>query len=176
MVVGVLALQGAFAKHLEVLEKLGVKSLNVRRPAELAACDALIIPGGESTAIAKHVRFIGLLDPLIAFGKKKPVFGTCAGMILMARHLELLDVEVKRNGWGPQYESFSKTVETEVGPFPAMFIRAPRIKKWGKNVDVLGKIDKEPILVKQGHLLASTFHPELTDNLSIHRYFLDLIR
>jgi len=185
--VGVLALQGAFAKHLAMLQSLHFKTTSVRKPEDLLQCDALIIPGGESTTIARHIDEMGLRGSLLSFVEKKPVFGTCAGLILMAREVidhsiqpfGLVDIVVERNGFGGQYASF--TTETTIpfsrstDAFHAVFIRAPRIKKCGTNVKVLATYQGEPILVQQNHFLAATFHPELTENPSIHRYFLDQV-
>lgn len=196
MVIGVLALQGGFAKHREVLEKMGVSALEIRRPEELQKCQALVIPGGESTTISRQIHLIGLSEPLKEFGRIKPIFGTCAGLILLAQEWRFLDIEVERNGYGPQFESFSTEVFVELGqekknhqgkptentgkgstvPFHAIFIRAPRIRQVGKGVEVLSTLNGEPILVRQGHILGATFHPELFSDFSIHKYFLQMLR
>ncbi|PJD95153.1 MAG: pyridoxal 5'-phosphate synthase glutaminase subunit PdxT [Parachlamydia sp.] len=188
-VIGVLALQGAFAKHMEILRTLPVTPKEVRTPQDLLECDALIIPGGESTTISKQIRYIHLEEAIRLFAEKKPLFGTCAGLILMGLptgnpeiiSLELLDITVERNAYGRQIESFEKPVELfldkpPVQTFPAVFIRAPRIKSCGKKVEVLSSFNQEPILIKQGHHLGATFHPELTGQSTIHRYFLKLIK
>lgn len=184
--VGVLALQGAFAKHAEVLRSLNVNPYLVRRPEELERCDALIIPGGESTTISKRIDYIGLRDPIVSFSHEKPVFGTCAGLIMMAKEGDdssikpfgILNVEVIRNGYGAQYDSFSAGIDitrgVKQGPFHAVFIRAPRIKSIGPDVKVVAHLKEEPILVQQGHHLGAVFHPELTDDPRVHAYFLDL--
>lgn len=187
--VAVLALQGAFYKHILMLKKLGVQAVEVRKPEELAGCDGLIIPGGESTAICKQIHFIEFAEPLRAFAKQKPVFGTCAGLILMAREVinnsiapfQLLDIKVERNAFGSQKESFQTEVnlileESKEQPFPAIFIRAPRIREIGSKVQVLGKLKQEPVLVRQGLHLGSTFHPELGSNEAVHAYFLKIIK
>ncbi len=184
--VGVLALQGAFEKHLKVLSQLGAEGRPVRRAFDLTGCDALIIPGGESTVISRRIEFIGLWDAIGEFSKSKPVFGTCAGLILMSSSCRdsrvstfgILDVEVERNGFGRQAESFSSTIslrlEEREKSFQALFIRAPRIQKLGDGVQVLASYRGEPVLVQQGFHLGAAFHPELTDDPRVHRYFLKL--
>lgn len=183
--VGVLALQGAFKKHCEILEKIGVRALPIRHLSDLEKCEALIIPGGESTVITRGIDFIGMKDALWEFSKSKPIFGTCAGLILMAVScqdprvscLGLLDVEVQRNGFGRQVESFSSLVSLKLKgkerDFRALFIRAPRIQKIGKSVKVLALYNDEPVLIQQGIHLGAVFHPELTGDPIIHRYFLE---
>lgn len=187
--VGVLALQGAFAKHMAMLISLGVQAIEVRKPADLATCDALILPGGESTTIMKQMQFIDFIEPFRQFSKEKPVFGTCAGLILMSREIlsdkmvpfQLLDVAVERNAFGRQAESFRETIDITLDsskskPFSAVFIRAPRIRDVGDQVKILGTLDKEPILIQQGRHLGATFHPELTGDASIHSYFIHLLK
>jgi 5'-phosphate synthase pdxT subunit len=186
--VGVLALQGAFAKHMAMLRSIQVKNKLVRRPQDLRDCDALVIPGGESTAMTKRIDFIDLRESLLEFSEKKPIFGTCAGLVLMAQEivgssmnpLGLLDVAVERNGFGRQYESFSAEISLSLseikGSFQGVFIRAPRLKHVGKGVAVLAAFGGEPVLVQQNHFLAASFHPELTDNPAIHRFFMNLVR
>lgn len=187
LVIGVLALQGAFAKHAEILQGLGAKVVEVRKPADLLKCDALVIPGGESTAIMKQIRFINLSEAFLTFSKHKPVFGTCAGLILIAekiigdsmRPFQLLDVEVERNAFGRQIESFYTDLEVNLKPgqtkqIPAIFIRAPRIRRVGAAVKVLASFEEEPVLIRQGLHLGATFHPELTTDPTIHAYFLAL--
>jgi pyridoxal 5'-phosphate synthase pdxT subunit len=188
MRIGVLALQGDFAKHIAVLQRLGVDTQEVRKPEDLAVCDGLIIPGGESTSMIRQLDFIGLREPLLAFAKEKPLFGTCAGLILMAKQVEnssmatlgLLDIAVARNAYGRQVESFQSEVPLEIKNekafFPAIFIRAPRIIEVADNVEVFAKLGEEPILIRQGHYLGATFHPELTTDLQIHKYFIDMIK
>ncbi len=187
--IGVLALQGAFAKHIHMLRVLNVSAKEVRYPRDLEGCDALIIPGGESTTIMRQIQYIGLRDPLIVFAKTKPVFGTCAGLILISSEIihgmmtpfGLIEISVERNAFGRQVESFQADVELRLAKdcaqnFPAVFIRAPRIRQAHSNVQVLARYKDEPILVRQGNHLGATFHPELTDDPSIHLYFLDLVR
>jgi len=187
-VIGVLALQGAFGKHIEMLQSLGVKTREVRKPADLAACDALIIPGGESTTIMKQIQFIDLSEKLRAFAKKKPIFGTCAGLILMSHEIisdfmnpfQWLDISIERNAFGRQVESFQAEIEISLEnkkpcPFNAVFIRAPRIRRVGERIKTLAFYENEPVLVQQDQLLGATFHPELTSNPFIHSYFLSLL-
>lgn len=188
--VGVLALQGAFSKHIEMLQKLNVNAMEIRRPEELDSCEGLIIPGGESTTILKQMGFIHLTDKLKEFSLEKPIFGTCAGLILMAQEivadkritpLGILDISVERNAFGRQLESFNTDIEVSFNPsnpeiFPAFFIRAPRIRSCSSSVNILSTYENEPILIRQGIHLGATFHPELTDNPSIHAYFLELIK
>ena len=187
--IGVLALQGAFAKHLQMLHSLGVQAVEVRKPAELAACNALIIPGGESTSILKQIDFIHFAEPLQIFAKQKSIFGTCAGLILMSQEVvgdsmkpfQLMDIKVERNAYGSQAESFRTTIDLTLDapkphPFPAIFIRAPRIRATGPGVELLGKYQGEPVLVKEGHHLACTFHPELGLDQSVHAYFIKMVK
>jgi pyridoxal 5'-phosphate synthase pdxT subunit len=189
LVIGVLALQGAFAKHMEMLKSLGVEAREIRKPSDLAECDALIIPGGESTTIMRQIQFIDFANTLINFAKTKPVFGTCAGLILISREVVadplkpfgLLDIAVERNAFGRQIESFIADIEISFEGktpqhFPALFIRAPRIRSCSPDVKVLSQRDGEPILVQQGNHLGATFHPELTNDLTIHQYFLNLAK
>ncbi|MCH9627577.1 MAG: Pyridoxal 5'-phosphate synthase subunit PdxT [Chlamydiales bacterium] len=167
--IGVLALQGAFAKHLEVLQRLRVESLEVRTQTDLEVCDGLILPGGESTVMHS-------LNTLPLASYKKPIFGTCAGMILMA-HLGLLDITVERNAYGPQAHSFSKDLTVYLDKphtVHALFIRAPRIESiHSAEVQVLADT---PVMVRQGNYLATTFHPELTNDPCIHHYFVEICK
>lgn len=189
MLIGVLALQGAFKKHLEMLLSLGANAIEVRKVEDLAHCDALIIPGGESTTILKQIDFVGLEQPLKDFASQKPIFGTCAGLILISHEIlkdkmkpfNLLNISVERNAFGRQCESFQAEVELHLSGvksrhFPAIFIRAPRIRAVGEEVQVLAAFEGEPILVRQGIHLGATFHPELTSNPAIHQYFLHLVK
>lgn len=184
--IGILALQGAFAKHQETLTSINVASQLVRKPEELEGCDGLIIPGGESSTMSNQIDFIEMRQALLSFAQSKPVFGTCAGLILMASSIEqggvepfgLLDISVCRNGYGRQYESFAQEVAVQLSgkaqPFHAVFIRAPRIRSCGPRVQVLASLNGEPILVRQGPHLAAAFHPELTKDPLIHRYFISM--
>lgn len=190
LVIGVLALQGAFSKHLDMLKRVGVEGREVRKPADLRECAGLIIPGGESTTILRQLWFIELFEALIAFSQEKPLFGTCAGLILMSREivantamkpLGVLDVAVERNAFGRQAESFSTSVDLSLAAgkkirYPAVFIRAPRICHAGPAVKVLSTYEGEPVLVQQGRHLAATFHPELTDDPTIHDFFVSIAK
>ena len=184
---GVLGLQGDFAEHLATLDRLGVAAVDVRRPEQLAGIDALIIPGGESTTIGKLARQYGMIEPLrdrVAEGM--PVWGTCAGAIFIAKDVpghphplaELMDMTVERNAFGRQIDSFEADLDVaELGtvPFHAVFIRAPRISRVGPGVDVLARLEDGTIVAaRQGRLLATSFHPELTRDERFHRYFLSL--
>jgi 5'-phosphate synthase pdxT subunit len=184
--VGVLALQGDFAEHEVILKRLGAEAIQVRLPADLDRLDALIIPGGESTTITRLMAMYGLLQPLRDFAAEKPVWGTCAGMIVMAREatdldregLRLMDIEVERNAFGRQLDSFETEIaisEIEGPPVHAVFIRAPLIRSVGPGVVVLGTLaDGTIVAARQGHLLVTSFHPELTRDDRMHRYFLSL--
>ena len=185
--IGVLALQGDFAEHLAVLHRLGVAGRDVRLPEHLEGLSALIIPGGESTTIGKLATTFGLIEPLRAFAAQHPVWGTCAGAILLSRDaqrpqplLGLLDITVERNAFGRQVDSFEAdlavpALDEPARPFHAVFIRAPLIERVGRGVEVLASLaDGRIVAARQGHLLATAFHPELTDDLRFHRYFLRL--
>lgn len=191
MKVGVLALQGAFIEHKNVLARLGVPSVEVRLPEHLEGLDGLIIPGGESTTMGLLAQKWGLLEPLRAFARSgRPIWGTCAGMILLAKEivdgvpgqpaLELMDITVRRNAFGRQVDSFEADLEIPAlgdPPFHAVFIRAPVIERVGDEVDVLASLeDGTAVAVRQGNLLATAFHPELTADVRFHRYFLQLKR
>jgi 5'-phosphate synthase pdxT subunit len=175
--IGVLALQGAFREHAEMLRRLGAHVSEVRLPGELHRLDGLVIPGGESTAILRLASVYGLDGAIREF--RGAIFGTCAGMILLDRsHLGLADLEVDRNAYGRQVKSFEADVALagQAQPLRGEFIRAPRIREAGDDVEVLGELDGEPVLVRQGRLLLASFHPELTDDLRVHRLFLELVR
>ncbi len=188
MKIGVLALQGDFEEHLRALEKCGVEGMRLRLPQELDEVAGLIIPGGESTTIGKLMERYGISEKVrqrAAAGM--PIYGTCAGLILLAKdivssqqtRLGLMDVSVERNAYGRQIDSFEADVPApRLGetPLRAVFIRAPVVRKVESNVEVLAEHNGDPILIQQGNLLASSFHPELTDNLRVHRYFLDMAR
>lgn len=185
MQIGVLALQGAFAAHSDCLASIGVQSIEVRSPEQLGTVDALLMPGGESSTMSQLLESSGLFDPIatrIADGM--PVFGTCAGMILLAseildgrsdqRSFSAIDISVRRNAFGRQVDSFEATINSSVGDFHGVFIRAPRIERVGDGVEVLGSIDKEPVLVRQGNVLAASFHPELSSDARLHEYFISI--
>jgi pyridoxal 5'-phosphate synthase pdxT subunit len=173
--IGLLALQGAFAKHEEALKKLGVETVQVRYADDLNQCQAMIIPGGESTVMHHHLKERHLIEPLKSFAQSRPIFGTCAGMILMANE-GLLDISISRNAYGRQSASFSTQLSLSFTdqPIEAFFIRAPRIRAiLSPNVAILATLGNEPVLVQQGLHLAASFHPELTNNLTIHQYFVN---
>jgi len=177
MRVGVLAVQGNFREHAATLRRLGADVVEVRLPEQLEGLDGLVIPGGESTAIARLMRLYGLEDALRAFAG--PVFGTCAGMILLDRaHLGLVDLEVERNAYGRQLASFEADLDLGDGeePLRGVFIRAPRVGDWGDGVQVLARHDGVPVLLRDGRFLVASFHPELTDDTRVHERFLDLVR
>ena len=187
MKIGVLAVQGDFAAHKRMLTRLDARSVEVRRVRDLDLVDGLVMPGGESTTMLKFLQEEGLTDPIIEFADAgNPVFGTCAGAILLARavagpaqpSLALLDITIERNAYGRQIDSFVGEAETgiEGGPLEAVFIRAPRIRSVGPNVDVIARTNGEPVLVRQGNVMAATFHPELGSDQRVHRYFLSLLR
>lgn len=178
--VGVLALQGDFQAHIAVLSRLGAETREVRTPADLDDLQALIIPGGESTVMTLGVEREGLSDPLRAFAQGGvPVLGTCAGLIMLDRdHLDILDVRASRNAFGRQLHSFETDLElrgVDGGPVHAVFIRAPWVREHGPAVEVLGEVDGHPVAVRQGNVLAISFHPELTGEDRVHRLLLSLI-
>jgi 5'-phosphate synthase pdxT subunit len=167
--IGVLALQGAFIEHVQILNKLGINSCEVRTVKELKNLNGLIIPGGESTTMNL---LMGKIKPAL---KKIPIFGTCAGAILLAQH-GFIDMEIQRNAYGSQLESFEDNFKFNGSELNGVFIRAPKINKVGPGVEVLARnSNKEIVLVQQNQYLASTFHPELTDNTKIHEYFIEMI-
>jgi 5'-phosphate synthase pdxT subunit len=178
--VGVLALQGDFEAHAKLLAKLGASSREVRVVADLDGLDALIIPGGESTTITLGVEREGLAEPLRRFAASgAPILGTCAGMIMLDRdHLAVLDVSVRRNAFGRQLRSFEADLDIvgiDGGPVHAVFIRAPWVESSGPEVQVLASVDEHPVAVKQGNLIAVSFHPELSGETRIHALLLSLI-
>ncbi len=176
MKIGVLAVQGDFREHAAMLRRLGAEPVEVRKPEQLDDLDGLVIPGGESTAIMRLIRLYGLEEALRRFAR--PVFGTCAGMILLDRdHLGLIDVGTRRNAYGRQVASFEADLELAGGgSVRGVFIRAPRVAEIGPEVEVLAELDGEPVLVRDGRFLVASFHPELTDDTRVHELFLDLIR
>ena len=186
--VGVLALQGAVRPHLQALHELGVDAVSVKTPAQLDGVDALVLPGGESTTMSKLLDTSGLAEPLgtrLAAGLA--VFGTCAGMIVLARQVldgrvdqrsyASIDLTVRRNAFGRQIDSFEADLDVDGldGPFHAVFIRAPFVERVGDGVEVLASVDGHPVLCRQGPVLLSAFHPELTDDLRLHELFLGRI-
>jgi pyridoxal 5'-phosphate synthase pdxT subunit len=186
LTIGVLALQGAYDAHVKTLTALGATPRLVRVPAELEGLDGLIMPGGESTTMLKFLDRNGFFDVLATFVKETPTFGTCAGAILLATHVEgptqrslaALDITVERNAYGRQIDSTILTAETALpgGPLEMVYIRAPRIRLTGPGVETLATRDGHPTLVRSGHLMAATFHPELSHDTRVHQLFLDLVR
>jgi pyridoxal 5'-phosphate synthase pdxT subunit len=177
MRIGVLAVQGNFREHALMLRRLGAEPVEVRKPEQLVGLDGLVIPGGESTAIMRLVRLYGLEEAIRVFAR--PVLGTCAGMILLDRgHLGVLDLEVERNAYGRQVASFEAdlSLEGDEQPLRGVFIRAPRVADVGPGVEVLAELDGEPVLMRDGHVIVASFHPELTDDTRVHERFLDLVR
>lgn len=191
MRIGVLALQGAFIEHIKILRELGVEAVEVRLPEDLEGLDGLIIPGGESTTIGKLAVIYELMEPLRVFAAEKPVWGTCAGMIFMAKEigqdqplLDVMDIVVERNAFGRQVDSFETGLEVEVfkngaegnEPFPAVFIRAPRLVATKGDTEVLSQLaDGTAVAAQEGHWLVTAFHPELTGDSRFHEYFLELV-
>jgi 5'-phosphate synthase pdxT subunit len=177
LTIGVLAVQGNFREHARVLRRLGAEVVEVRKPEQLAGLDGLVIPGGESTAILRLARLYGLEEALRGFAA--PIFGTCAGMILLGRdHLGLVDVTVRRNAYGRQVASFEADLELagEDEPLRGVFIRAPWIEDAGPEVEVLAQHDGRPVLARDGRTLVASFHPELTEDTRVHELFLDQVR
>ena len=174
--IGVLAVQGNFREHAAVLRRLGAEPVEVRLPGELAGLDGLILPGGESTAITRLMGLYGLDEALRDFDA--PIFGTCAGMIVLDReHLGLADIRVARNAFGRQVHSFEADLDVGNGePLRAVFIRAPWIDDAGPEVEILAEVDGHPVLARDGRILVAAFHPELTDDTRIHELFLELVR
>jgi pyridoxal 5'-phosphate synthase pdxT subunit len=175
--IGVLAVQGNFREHVQMLRRLGADAVEIRKPEELAGLDGLIVPGGESTTFMRLMRLYGLDEALRGF--QRPVLGTCAGMIVLDReHLGLVDVAVERNAYGRQVASFEADLQLEGDerPLRGVFIRAPRVREGGPGVEVLATLDGEPVALRQGRFIVAAFHPELTDDTRIHEKFLELVR
>lgn len=187
MLIGVLALQGAFREHQCSLEKCGVSTRQVRKPSELDDIDALVIPGGESTTMGKLLNGFDLMKPIINLANQgMPVFGTCAGLIMLAKHirnsrqetLAAMDIEVERNAFGRQVDSFETDLDIPVlgnDPYRAVFIRAPYITEVSEGVDILARCGEKIVCARQERFLVAAFHPELTDDLRMHHYFISLI-
>jgi 5'-phosphate synthase pdxT subunit len=176
MRVGVLAVQGNFREHAAMLRRLGAEVVEVRKPEQLEGLDGLVVPGGESTTFMRLMRLYGLDQAVRTFGG--PVFGTCAGMIVLDRgHLDLMDLEVDRNAYGRQVASFEADLRLpdENDPLRGVFIRAPRVRDHGTGVEVLAELDGEPVLLRQGRFLVASFHPELTEDTRVHELFLDQV-
>lgn len=189
MVIGILALQGSVIEHKNILNSLGTKVIEVKYHKDLEIIDGLIIPGGESTTINKLLKDFLLLEPLReAIQNGLPVWGTCAGLIVLAKEIEnkenesigVMDINVKRNAYGGQINSFIKEAEViphmSDTPIPLVFIRAPYIINVGNNVDVLKVLDNNIIAARQEHMLVTSFHPELTNNTKVHEYFINMVR
>jgi 5'-phosphate synthase pdxT subunit len=175
--IGVLAVQGNFREHAAMVRRLGARAVEVRKPEQLEGLDGLIIPGGESTAIMRLIRLYGLEEAIERF--PAPVFGTCAGMILLDReHLGLVDVTVARNAYGRQVSSFEADLRLEGDdqPLRGVFIRAPRVVHAGLDVETLAELEGEPVLLREGRFLIASFHPELTDDTRVHERFLEMIQ
>ena len=175
--IGVLAVQGNFREHVQMLRRLGAEAIEVRKPEQLEGLDGLVIPGGESTTFTRLMALYGLDEAIRRFDR--PVFGTCAGMIVLDRnHLGLVDVAVRRNAFGRQVASF----ETDLAvsgldePVRAVFIRAPWVEDVGPGVEVLAEVDGRPVLAREGRFLVAAFHPELTDDTRLHESFLELVK
>ena len=188
MIVGVLAVQGDFAEHISVLDSLGVETVEVRLPKDLVGVNAIIIPGGESTTIRRLLDLYDLSGPIVSLvAAGTPVWGTCAGMIMLAKNLidsrpeplRLMDITVARNAFGRQVDSFEADLDFPIlgeDPFHAIFIRAPAVSGIGKDVKVLGRLDENtPVALLQNHMLVTSFHPELTADSRFHQFFLTLV-
>ncbi len=185
--VGVLALQGASRRHVEALAALGAHPVEVRTPEDLSGIDGLVLPGGESTTMSRLLDLAGLYEPIgERLAAAVPAFGTCAGLILLAgeildgrpdqRSFGVLDVAVRRNAFGRQVDSFETELDVDGlagGRFPAVFIRAPVVERVGEGVEVLASLDSHPVLCRRGAVTAAAFHPELSDDLRLHRFFLE---
>jgi len=188
--IGILGMQGAIEEHEAMLSSLGVESIRVKKPSQLEEVDGLIFPGGESTTMIKLINFTGLKEPLIEYiaRKKMPVFGTCAGMILLSKSidnytaqetLDLIDVEVRRNAFGRQIDSFEEELVVEGiegEPVKAVFIRAPIIDHAGEEVEILAKHEEKIVMARYENILVSSFHPEITEDKRIHEYFLGMVK
>ncbi len=176
MRIGVLAVQGNFREHAAMLRRLGADPVEVRKPEQLADLDGLVIPGGESTTFMRLMRLYGLDEAVRGFAG--PVLGTCAGMIVLdRRHLGAVDIEVDRNAYGRQVASFEADLALagDGEPLRGVFIRAPRVREVGSEVEVLAEHDGEPVLLRQGRFIVASFHPELTDDTRVHERFLELV-
>ena len=186
MIIGILALQGNFIQHKKYVDVLGVQTMLVRHPNEIYKCDALIIPGGESTTISKQIDNNKFRNKLIDYALAKPILGTCAGMIMLSTSmprenmspLNIMDFHIERNAWGRQVNSFSANINLnfdENRPFHGIFIRAPKISNIGKDVHVLASYNNEPVLLTNGTHVVSSFHPEIGEDYRIHEYFINKV-
>jgi 5'-phosphate synthase pdxT subunit len=186
MTIGVLAIQGDYEAHKTRLEQLGAKVTLVRKPEQLDTVDGIVIPGGESSTFLNFLAEHGFLEKLRDFVKTKPTFGTCAGAILLARQVEnppqqsldAMDIRIRRNAYGRQIDSSIREAQTKLGnkPLEMVFIRAPKIVRTGKGVEVLATWGGDPVLVRQGKLMAATFHPELSEDTRVHQEFLKMVK
>jgi 5'-phosphate synthase pdxT subunit len=186
MTIGVLAIQGDYEAHKLRLEELGAQVVLVKKPEQLESLDAIVIPGGESSTMLKFLERDGFLQKLRDFVQVKPSFGTCAGAILLAKEVEnptqqslgVMDICVRRNAYGRQLDSNIREAQTKLpgGPLEMVFIRAPKISKQGKEVEVLASYDGDPVLVRQRNTMAATFHPELSQDKRVHEAFLEIVR
>lgn len=183
MKIGVVALQGAVAEHLTALSTLGAEAIFVKEAHQLRELDGLVLPGGESTAMRRLIEEAHLLEALKQFSREKPVFGTCAGLILLAKevigeaaHIGTMNVVVERNSFGRQIDSFITDVTVQERTIPAVFIRAPHIQLVGNNVEVLATVNGRIVLARDGHLLGCAFHPELTEDLYVFELFLEMVK
>ncbi|HET8888846.1 MAG TPA: pyridoxal 5'-phosphate synthase glutaminase subunit PdxT [Candidatus Angelobacter sp.] len=186
MKIGVLAIQGDYEAHKARLEQLGAEVTLVRKPEQLDAIDGIVIPGGESSTFLNFLAERGFLEKLRGFVSTKPTFGTCAGAILLARQvenppqqsLEAMDIRIRRNAYGRQIDSSIRLAQTKLGdkPLEMVFIRAPKIVSTGKGVEVLATHGGDPVLVRQGKIMAATFHPELSDDTRVHQEFVKMVR
>ncbi|CAM3051316.1 5'-phosphate synthase pdxT subunit [Sporolactobacillus spathodeae] len=184
--IGVLAVQGAVSEHVRALQESGAETAIVKRPEELVGLDGIVLPGGESTTMRRLMEKYGLIDTIRVFAEQgHPIFGTCAGLILMAKsidgepspHLQLMDIDVKRNAFGKQVDSFEASLELKpfAEPYNGVFIRAPYINRVAKNVDVLATYEDHIVACRQDRFLVSAFHPELTTDWRLHRYFVEMV-
>lgn len=186
MNIGILALQGDYARHASAVTKLGHQAVLVKDAFSLQTCDRLIIPGGESTTFLHLIEKLELREALLEFGGSKPVMGTCAGLIVLGKSseklpfppLELIDITVNRNAYGRQVDSFVDNIQMQLNgkttEFEGVFIRAPKIAGFGPSVKAVAELKGEVVMAENDHILVASFHPELTDDLSIHKYFIDI--
>jgi 5'-phosphate synthase pdxT subunit len=189
--IGVLSLQGDFKNHIDILKELNINVKEVKYSNDFDSLDGLIIPGGESTAISNLIVQQGLYEVIEKFVNTKPVYGTCAGLILLSSRImdsnnfkkninlfKVLDIEIERNGWGRQIDSFVQ--EIKIKPFKkdykAIFIRAPKIKSLHKSIEILSEFSDTPVMIKKGYILGTTFHPELTKDIRVHEYFINMVK